>query len=74
MALFLYEPGNTFQSICLAASLGGDTDTIAALVGGLNRAYDSKSEIPQSILDNVDEVNKLPLHQIASRLIATERE
>jgi ADP-ribosylglycohydrolase len=74
MALFLYEPGNTFQSICLAASLGGDTDTIAALVGGLNRAYDSKSEIPQSILDNVYEVNKLPLHQIASRLIATERE
>lgn len=74
MALFLHDPGNTFESICLAASLGGDTDTIAALVGGLNRAYRPQSNIPQSILDCVYTVNNLELQSIASRLIKTGRE
>ncbi|MGH0052343.1 MAG: ADP-ribosylglycohydrolase family protein [Sphaerochaetaceae bacterium] len=74
MTLFLYAPGNTFESICLAASVGGDTDTIAALVGGLNRAYNPHSEIPQSILERVYEVNNLAIQHIASRLIDTRKE
>lgn len=67
-ALFLYAPGQTFKSICLATKVGGDTDTIAALVGGLNRAYALDSPIPSSVLETVYRVNKLPLIELGKAL------
>ncbi|MDY0289012.1 MAG: ADP-ribosylglycohydrolase family protein [Sphaerochaeta sp.] len=67
-ALFLAHPGDTFKVLCLAASVGGDTDTIAALVGGLSRAYKAESKIPSSIVETVYAVNKLSLDTLAERL------
>ena len=72
-ALFLFAPGDTFRSICLAAQVGGDTDTIAALVGGLNRAYRIDSPIPPSIVDEVYRVNNLRLQPLARSLVEHAR-
>lgn len=73
-ALFLAHPGDTFKVLCLAASVGGDTDTIAALVGGLSRAYKSESRIPPSIVETVYSVNKLPLKALSERLMNMGKE
>lgn len=67
-ALFLYDPGQTFRSICLATRVGGDTDTIAALVGALNRSYTLDSPIPASVLDTVYRVNNLNLIELSEAL------
>lgn len=72
-ALFLAHPGDTFKVLCLAASVGGDTDTIAALVGALSRAYAPDSSIPPSILSTVYRVNDLSLDSISKRLEGLKR-
>ena len=72
-ALFLAYPGETFKVICLAASVGGDTDTIAALVGALSRAYDPESSIPTSVVKTVYMVNNLALDSLSMQLINLRR-
>lgn len=72
-ALFLAHPGDTFKVLCLAASVGGDTDTIAALVGALSRAYAPDSKIPPSILNTVTEANNLSLESLSKRLEGLKR-
>ncbi len=72
-ALFLFAPGDTFRSICLAAQVGGDTDTIAALVGGLNRAYHLDSPIPPEVIHQVRHTNDLPLEILARSLVESTR-
>ncbi len=72
-ALFLAHPGETYKVLCLGASVGGDTDTIAALVGGLSRAYNPDSSIPSSILDTVYRVNDLSLDSLSIRLVGLKR-
>lgn len=72
-ALFLAYPGDTFKVLCLAASVGGDTDTIAALAGALSRAYDPESSIPASLVKTVYEVNNLELDSLARQLVGLGR-
>ncbi len=72
-ALFLAHPGETFRVLCLGASVGGDTDTIAALAGALSRAYAPDSSIPSSILDTVYRVNNLSLEPLSLRLVDLNR-
>ncbi len=72
-ALFLFSPGDTFRSICLAAQVGGDTDTIAALVGGLNRAFRIDSPIPLAIVQQVHRTNDLQLESLARSLVERGR-
>jgi len=67
--LFLYTKGDLFKAICLAASLGGDTDTIAALTGALVKAAYPASMLPASIVGTVEDVNHLGLKEFAEALI-----
>lgn len=57
--IFLYAEKDVFKAISLAASVGGDTDTIAALVGALCTAYAGKHNIPSAIVEQVRVVNNL---------------
>ena len=63
---------DTWLCLRMGASVGGDTDTIAALAGTLSaatRAAMGKSHnIPAEILDEVLAANSLDLASIASRL------
>ncbi len=72
-AFFLFSPGDAFRSICLAAQVGGDTDTIAALVGGLNRAFNIDAPIPPAIVEQVRRTNDLPLESLARSLVERGR-
>ena len=68
MAIFLRKKQDVFSAICLAASLGGDTDTIAALVGALCAAYAKGHNIPNEILSQVKTANHLQLEPMAQKI------
>ena len=57
-ALFAAAGKDVWKAIQLAAVIGGDTDTIAALVGALSAAYAGSQNIPQAVLDKVLEQNR----------------
>ena len=71
MSIFLMKKEDVFGAICLAASLGGDTDTIGALVGALCAAYAGGHNIPESVLAPVLERNQLDLETLSSKIEAT---
>ena len=56
-ALFLAARGSAYRAIFLGASLGGDTDTIAALAGALTAAQAGSVDIPDHILGPVRAMN-----------------
>lgn len=56
-AIFLAAKGSAYEAISLGASLGGDTDTIAALAGALTAAQAGYCDVPDHIWDRVRTVN-----------------
>ena len=56
-ALFLAAEGSAYRAISMGASLGGDTDTIAALAGALTAAQAGHADIPDHIAGPVRAVN-----------------
>ena len=66
--IFLHKKKDVFGAICLAASLGGDTDTIAALVGTLCTAYAGRHNIPGEIVDRVVRQNGLCLEELSGKI------
>jgi len=59
-----------YEGLCVAASLGGDTDTIAAIAGVLLGACRGTGAFPPAARDLVTSVNRLDLAGIARRLTA----
>jgi ADP-ribosylglycohydrolase len=54
------EP-SAWDAVCLAASAGGDTDTIAAIAGAMAGAIDGMSAWPAETVQRVTQVNDLDL-------------
>lgn len=71
LAIFLLKKEDVFGAICLAASLGGDTDTIGALVGALCAAYAGGHNIPETVLSPVLSQNKLDLETLSAEIEST---
>lgn len=61
-------PGRGWEAVCTAVNLGGDADTIAALVGCLAGAQDGVGVFPPVMVKTVEERNRLPLRTWAERL------
>lgn len=59
LAIYLKYGYSVYKSISIAASIGGDTDTIAALVGPLSYLSSNIIDIPSYIMDIVMDVNRL---------------
>ncbi len=68
--LFLTSPEDCWDNIRMAASLGGDTDTIAALSGALTALYNKGHNIPGPIVDQVLSVNRLHLEKYGELIFA----
>ncbi|NLH89721.1 MAG: hypothetical protein GX469_05290, partial [Treponema sp.] len=72
MCIFLTAKEDVWLSIRMGASIGGDTDTIAALAGALSAAYalshGQSLNIPKAIVSEVLENNKLDFDRLAERL------
>ncbi len=75
VAIFAYTMENTWLSIKMGASVGGDTDTIAAIAGALSCLYARSHSLPKEILKKLEEVNKIDLEkyaQMASSMFGDE--
>lgn len=67
--LSLY-PDDPWQACLAAASLGGDTDTVAAMVGAMGGALAGVDGFPEDARRRVSEVNSLDLESVADGLLA----
>lgn len=67
-ALFNFAKEDVWLAIQMGASVGGDTDTIAALAGALCAAYAGSHNIPSAVLEEVVSRNSLDLPAVAVRV------
>ncbi len=58
-----------WQTLCTAAELGGDTDTIAAMAGAVLGACGGTEPWPSDAVDSVISINSLELEPIARQLL-----
>jgi ADP-ribosylglycohydrolase len=63
-------PGDPWSAMCAAATLGGDSDTIAALIGAIGGALAGARALPAGAVERVIEVNSLELGRIVDDLLA----
>jgi ADP-ribosylglycohydrolase len=63
-------PDDPWQACLLAASLGGDCDTIAAIAGAIAGACHGVGSFPDDALTTILNVNRLPLDELARGLLA----
>jgi ADP-ribosylglycohydrolase len=59
-----------FEALCMAASLGGDTDTIAAILGAMLGACLGLESWPAAMIEQVKAVNDLQLEPLVQGLLA----
>ena len=70
-ALLLIDVGreDPFAALCTAASVGGDTDTIAAMAGAVLGAVHAPSAFPADQVRLVTETNPFDLRSVSRRLL-----
>jgi ADP-ribosylglycohydrolase len=73
IGLFVAGGGDAMKTITLTANMGGDTDTIGAMVGGIAGAYSGIDAFPTRMLDTVERVNRLGLADKSRRLMEYAR-
>ena len=61
--------GDPMKAVITAANLGGDTDTIASMVGGIAGAYKGIKAFPTDIVEIVENENNIDFSDIATKLI-----
>lgn len=73
IGLFIAGGGDPMKTITLTANMGGDTDTIGAMAGGIAGAYTGIDAFPKQILDTVETMNHLGLADKSRRLMEYAR-
>lgn len=68
LSIVVRAGGDPVRSALLSANLGGDTDTIGAIAGGVSGALGGYSSIPQDLVERLNAVNELPLVRLAGSL------
>lgn len=68
--MLLLHPDDPWAACCAAASLGGDTDTIAAMTGAMAGALHGASAFPAEAVATVRTVNDLDLDARVEALLA----
>jgi ADP-ribosylglycohydrolase len=69
VGLFVRSRGNPVRSAYLAANLGGDTDTIGAIAGGMCGAFSGFRSIPVHYIETLNAVNDLGFEAIADTFV-----
>lgn len=68
-AALAVHPEDPWQTMLLAASLGGDCDTIAAIAGAVAGACHGLEAMPELAVSVVRDVNSLDLERLAKQLL-----
>lgn len=69
IGLFVAGGGDPMKTIILTANMGGDTDTIGAMAGGIAGAYAGIDAFPKKTLATIERVNRLDLGDKSRRLL-----
>jgi ADP-ribosylglycohydrolase len=69
-AMLAAAPDDPWLAVRMAASAGGDTDTVAAITGAVGGACHGTSAFPEQARATVSSVNGLELDQVAAGLLA----
>jgi ADP-ribosylglycohydrolase len=72
-AVLVAHAGDGWTACRVAASLGGDTDTIAAMTGAMSGALGGRETFPSWAIEKVESANHLDLERIATGLVALRR-
>jgi len=73
IGLFAAGQGDPMKTITLTANMGGDTDTIGAMAGGIAGAYTGIDAFPKGILATIERVNHLDLADKSRQLLEYTR-
>jgi ADP-ribosylglycohydrolase len=71
--LFHAASGDPMEAIIAASNMGGDTDTIASMVGGVAGAYKGIDAFPADMVRQVEEESDLDLMDVAEKLLEHSR-
>jgi ADP-ribosylglycohydrolase len=69
-AVLAVHPDDPWRACLLAASLGGDCDTIAAMAGAIAGACHGDDAFPEEAVRTLHAVNDLPLAELTEDLVA----
>ncbi|MGE5137577.1 MAG: ADP-ribosylglycohydrolase family protein [Gemmatimonadota bacterium] len=69
-AVLAASPGDPWLACRVAASAGGDCDTIAAMAGAVGGACHGAAAFPAAVRETVSRVNQLDLDRLAADLLA----
>lgn len=72
--IFMFAGEDVWLAIRLGASLGGDTDTVAALAAALCCAYAGRHNIPDEILETVLKENNLDFEEVSDTIVKVWRQ
>ncbi len=67
-------PDDPWKAVCAAATLGGDSDTVAAIVGAIAGAVHGVDSWPSDARATVRDVNELDLEAVVDQLLALRGE
>ena len=74
MGIFYAAKGDLKTSIIVAINNGGDTDTIASIVGALSGALNGIQAVPEEWVNTVEKVNHLNCAQMAEAFASLEND
>lgn len=69
IGLCVAAKGNTVDGICAAVNMGNDTDTVAAMVGGILGALNGVQSMPGEYLDIIERENHFNLKEMAAQIM-----
>lgn len=69
IGLCVAAKGNTVDGICAAVNMGNDTDTVAAMVGGILGALNGVQSMPGEYLDIIERENHFNLREMAAQIM-----
>ncbi len=69
-ALVALFPDDPWRGVLAAARLGGDSDTIGAIVGAIGGAVHGHAAFPRDAIETVERVNALALGPLVASLVA----
>lgn len=60
--------GDPYQAVVLGANAGGDTDSVASIVGGIAGALRGASAFPEELVRSFEQINHVSLSEVAQGL------
>lgn len=69
IGMFVGSKGNPIKAITAIVNTGGDTDTIASIVGAISGAYRGISAFNMTYIKKIEQINNIDLEKLSKKLV-----